>query len=940
MTEWKSFRCNCCGGDLEDKNGVKICRYCKTVFEEVETVSVEALNRANEYRNRLRFDDALVEYEIILQGAPKSIEASWGAFLCEYGIVYEKDYDGKYKPTCHRLNERPVTKSKYYSKLTAMKKEQAQEIEKLRQSILKKSKDIQPYDVFICYKATEDRHGVSVPSEESRWARDIYEMLTYEMGLRVFFAEKSLVGSNVDYEPHIYAALRSAKLMLVFTSKLENVNSVWVANEWKRYAGYIHDGEDKTIRVVYEKLDPYDLPRELQEKQAINQDARGWDETVKKAAEDIFNAKKKPAAKPAAKPAQKPEPKPEPPKNMPLKKSFGEVIADVLTWIIEHLAFVVPLLIVAGIVIGVISCNAQQAKKYSHENITISVLDKQNDGYEYNGTMKILFKIKVKNDCEVDITGLDGLMTLRDAKGTDLDVVTVDLSGNAYAGKEGTWTLTLRVDPNYEYADALWYSTYEELEIAFKITEASFADYTYKEYTDSKEIIIKESDGGVGGLEKTENSYQQAVSLYEQGRYEEAKPLFESLNNYKDSISYYNWCCEQIEIAELDAVYEQAMSLYAQEKYGEAISALNEIYWHKDSAEKIEEIENAVYAKVETLTESGNYTDARSLLFQIDVDTSSSLYKAYSYAAEGDFGRAVEYGLTVVVFPDGTESIADNAFKTEYGNDLKKVVLPSTVKTIGESAFYGCQSLEEINLPDGLLTIGKAAFQSCVKLKKVELPEGILAISDNTFYNCAALGKIELPASLINIGKSAFSRCALREISWPDNLQTIGNNAFSHCDLTTLQLPDSLRTLGTSAFSSCSELITVSVPGGVKNIAENAFDYCVKLTQVTLAEGVEAIEGCAFNDCYELTTVSLPYSLKKIYGSAFYDCATLSEITIPAQVNFIGSYAFYGCSLKNVYFDNTEGWTQSGIITLNVSDPQKNAQKLTANGVSNWSRSE
>ena len=554
--------------------------------------------------------------------------------------------------------------------------------------------------------------------------------------------------------------------------------------------------------------------------------------------------------------------------------------------------------------------------------------------------MKILFKIKVKNDCEVDITGLDGLMTLRDAKGTDLDVVTVDLSGNAYAGKEGTWTLTLRVDPNYEYADALWYSTYEELEIAFKITEASFADYTYKEYTDSKEIIIKESDGGVGGLEKTENSYQQAVSLYEQGRYEEAKPLFESLNNYKDSISYYNWCCEQIEIAELDAVYEQAMSLYAQEKYGEAISALNEIYWHKDSAEKIEEIENAVYAKVETLTESGNYTDARSLLFQIDVDTSSSLYKAYSYAAEGDFGRAVEYGLTVVVFPDGTESIADNAFKTEYGNDLKKVVLPSTVKTIGESAFYGCQSLEEINLPDGLLTIGKAAFQSCVKLKKVELPEGILAISDNTFYNCAALGKIELPASLINIGKSAFSRCALREISWPDNLQTIGNNAFSHCDLTTLQLPDSLRTLGTSAFSSCSELITVSVPGGVKNIAENAFDYCVKLTQVTLAEGVEAIEGCAFNDCYELTTVSLPYSLKKIYGSAFYDCATLSEITIPAQVNFIGSYAFYGCSLKNVYFDNTEGWTQSGVITLNVSDPQKNAQKLTSADVTNWSRSE
>ena len=946
MTEWKSFKCNCCGGELEEKNGVRVCKYCKTKFEEVETVSVEALNRANEYRNRLRFDDALVEYEIILQGAPKSIEASWGAFLCEYGIVYEKDYDGKYKPTCHRLNERPVSKSKYYSKLTETKKEMAKEIETLRQDILKKSKDIQPYDVFICYKATEEKNGMHFPSEESKWARDVYEMLTYEMGLRVFFAEKSLVGSNADYEPHIYAALRSAKLMLVFTSKLENVNSVWVANEWKRYAGYIHEGEEKTIRVVYEKLDPYDLPRELQEKQAIDQDSRGWDEAVKKAAMDIFN--KKPTPKTQPKHEAPPQPKIETPPQpkVDVGEKIGGLLAPVFVWLGENFGkLVLPLLILAGIIIGAINCNVQEQKKYSHENITISVLSKENQGTDYDGTMKILFKIKVKNDCTVDISGLDGLMTLRNASGTDLDVVSVDLSGNAYAGKENTWTLTLRVNPNYEHAEELWYSTYEDLEIAFKITEASFADYTYKEYTDSKEIIIKTSSGGVSGLETIENSYQNALNLYNQGRYEEAKPLFEELGSYKDSRNYYDWCCSHIENAAKDAVYDYAMSLYSQEKYGEAVSALYEIYGHKDSETKIDEIKDAAYAKAETLEKLGDYVGARSVLEQFGSEiTDSDLYKAYSYAIQGDFAKAVSYGLTVVFIPEGTDVIPDNYFKDEYGyNDLKKVVLPSTLTSIGASAFYGCKQLTEINLPDGLVTIGKAAFQSCTGLKSIQLPSGLLSISDNAFYHCTGLGRLELPKGLISIGKSAFGDCdGLKEIVWPDNLQTIGETAFKSCDLlTSLRIPDSVKTMGKSAFAECSALVTVSIGSGLKDIAEYAFDYCVKLTQVTFADGVEVIGAYAFDDCYALTMVSLPNSLKKIMGNAFYDCTMLTEITIPAQVTFIGSYAFSGCSsLQRVYFDNTEGWLQSGVISLDVSDPQKNAQKLTSSGVTNWSRSE
>ena len=293
LTELKKLTCICCGGELAEKDGKLVCKYCKSSFEEVEKISEEeviALNRATTDRNLLRFDEALEEYKLLLKKYPQNEMANWGAFLCDYGIIYEQDYDDKYIPTCHRLNERPVSESPNYTALSLEHQASANEIEKLRISIHEKAQKIQPYDVFICYKATEEKRGVSVPTREASWARDIYELLT-KKGLRVFFAEKSLAGSNEDYEPHIYSALRSAKLMFVLAGSMEHVNATWVANEWKRYAKYVRDGEEKTLRVVYDFITPYDLPKALQSKQAIDHNDMGWDKAVAKAADDIFEIK-------------------------------------------------------------------------------------------------------------------------------------------------------------------------------------------------------------------------------------------------------------------------------------------------------------------------------------------------------------------------------------------------------------------------------------------------------------------------------------------------------------------------------------------------------------------------------------------------------------------------------------------------------------------------
>ena len=293
---WEQLICQTCGSNaVEIVDGLLCCKACKskhTLQEKISEEEVISLNVATTDRNAYKFEDALEKYEQLLKKYPDNEAANWGALLADYGIAYVKDYDGKFIPTCHRLNERPIDVCSYYYKLNDGHKAQAQEIEKLRLSIMSKANKIQPYDVFICYKATEDVFGRNVPTKEAGWAREIYTMLKHKLNLRVFFAEESLTGENSEWEPHIYKALNTAKLMFVLTTGKQNVNAVWVKNEWKRYSRYIKEGQDKTIRVVYDIMNAYDLPKELQDTQAIHHNSMSWGEAVRKAAESIFAVKK------------------------------------------------------------------------------------------------------------------------------------------------------------------------------------------------------------------------------------------------------------------------------------------------------------------------------------------------------------------------------------------------------------------------------------------------------------------------------------------------------------------------------------------------------------------------------------------------------------------------------------------------------------------------
>lgn len=273
------IKCSACGGKCEFQYGKGyVCDSCGNEYDgvEIEEDIADKLNFANEKRiNNYDFEGALQLCREILRKDPDNQGANWCALLAEYQIVYLQNDEGKYKPTF--LNPKtslPISESGYYAKLNSQYRRMADEAEEMRREIVKESKKIHDYDVFISYRRHIGKGGKE--TAEAEWANEIYSLLD-KQNLRVFFDKKTLGKSNAGWEPHIYVALRSAKVMILFGSSLDNINSNWVKNEWKRFAAYRKMGQDKTIAVVGSNFDPTKLPDvALREKQMIDVDEEGW----------------------------------------------------------------------------------------------------------------------------------------------------------------------------------------------------------------------------------------------------------------------------------------------------------------------------------------------------------------------------------------------------------------------------------------------------------------------------------------------------------------------------------------------------------------------------------------------------------------------------------------------------------------------------------------
>ena len=274
------YKCKMCGGSVvitDSRAGVGVCDYCgteQTVSKTREESLHSLFDRANVQRMRSEFDKAERLYEKIIQEDDKDAEAYWGLILCRYGIEYVEDPKTKKRvPTCHRISYESIIADDDYktvikladSNQKAIYEREAREIDRIQKDALVISEKEKPYDVFICYKETDDN---GKRTKDSAIANDIYYQLKEE-GFKVFYAAVTLedkLGSA--YEPIIFAALNSAKVMLSIGTKPEYFNAVWVKNEWSRFLKMMKKNRSKMLIPCYRDMDAYDLPEEFAHLQA------------------------------------------------------------------------------------------------------------------------------------------------------------------------------------------------------------------------------------------------------------------------------------------------------------------------------------------------------------------------------------------------------------------------------------------------------------------------------------------------------------------------------------------------------------------------------------------------------------------------------------------------------------------------------------------------
>ena len=212
-----------------------------------------------------------------------------------------------------------------------------------------------------------------------------------------------------------------------------------------------------------------------------------------------------------------------------------------------------------------------------------------------------------------------------------------------------------------------------------------------------------------------------------------------------------------------------------------------------------------------------------------------------------------------------TEDRADVPDSAYEKSDVESVVFGGNVKTIGKSAFGGCEKLKEISFNEGLLKIDDWAFSGCFNVKDLSLPKGLVAIGSFAFCGLRQIRSVVVP-SVLFLGEGAFTGC--------EKLAD-ARIASPVCDV-----PDHF-------FDSCKSLVRMEADGFLERVGEHAFFACEKL------EGL-------YGEYYSKG------GLRYVSDYVFYGCSSLKEIVISGEVEYVGEYAFAGCvSLRTLVFNGT-----------------------------------
>jgi len=679
------FKCKMCGGSLEIISGqsVAVCEYCgtkQTLPKLDDEKRIQLYDRANYFRRENEFDKAMGIYEMILGENKTDAEAYWGIVLCRYGIEYVEDpHSHKRIPTVNRAQFVSIFDDPDYLSAVAyadavqkeVYKAEAAAIDDLQKGILEISSKEDPFDVFICYKESDDQGN---RTQDSVYAQDIYDALTKE-GYKVFFSRITLedkLGSA--FEPYIFAALNSAKVMLVVGSQQAHFNAVWVKNEWSRYLNLIKAGKDKTLIPVYKNISPYDMPEEFQYLQSQDMGKVGY-------LQDLVRGIKK----------------------------IIDVGTITVTHTVETTSVIVDTMLKRGndamsqfdwqkaerCFDNVLDYDEKNAQAFIGKllvNLKLPSLEVLQAGtipitgnayYQYlchNADEKTVKQLKaIEEEINTRIQEIkDAAAAKKKAKAKKTAKVIFTLIAVIVLGVSAYFAVTEYFIPNSTYQEAV------KLMEAGSYNEAASTFQSLAEFKDSKEMVH-------------EVRYQEACAHMNAGRLQEAADAFVSAGlsemGYKDSKDLENECYFQMAMAQfesgdyvgaaeafrlisdypqaeeqrLECMYLIAAQSYEARDWNTAIQTYRDLGSYKDSAELVNTI---TYEAAKTFYDEGKYEEAITYFQQIsEYEDSAKQVKICNYKIakklynDGKYVDAVGYFEKADDYKDSKDLIKEAKYK-------------------------------------------------------------------------------------------------------------------------------------------------------------------------------------------------------------------------------------------------------------------------------------
>ena len=761
------LKCKMCGGNIElsaDKT-FGTCEYCGSTmtFPKVDDEQRAAMfNRGNHFRRVGEFDKALAVYERIVQEDENDAEAHWCCALCRFGIEYVEDPNTlEYLPTCHRASFDSFLEDPDY--LAALEhsdgitrrqyQKDAAKIAEVQRGILATSQNEDPFDVFLCYKETEEDGS---RTRDSLYAQDIYYQLT-EQGRRVFFSRITLEDkAGTEYEPYIFAALNSAKVMILVTTSAEHANSVWVKNEWSRFLSLMRKDCSKLLLPCYRDMDPYDLPEALSVLQSYDMSKIGFIQDLIRGVNKVLNRTK---------------PKQTAKETVVVQQQSGH--AD-------------PLLERAFMFLE--DGDWAKADEFCEQVLNLE----PKNALAYLGKLMAELHVNRREQLKDQPQPFDDRNSYQKALRFGDDKLKAELTGavahtrerNEEARREGIYGRALSCmrsqkyteakglfDSIPDYKDAAAQSdtcaqkaeearkddifsraqyhidkdTVENLEEAIQLfrsipgwrnadqkvayCEKRIGEIRTKEEATRREYERRAKEQQIAKQKKKEqtkkialifaaafvvivaailfvakvivpnSNYKKAVALHEAGQYKEAITAFEALDGYRDSAARIEKC----EAAIKDEKYAAAVELYTAGQYEEAIAAFEALNGYKDSAAQIEKCETAIkdekYAAAVELYNASKYEDAITAFTALNGHEDSVAQIEACETAIKDR----DYDAAVALYNAGKYEVAIDAFAVlnSYKDSAKQsekcvlAIMEQAIENNQPSSFLSAERIDK-----------------------------------------------------------------------------------------------------------------------------------------------------------------------------------------------------------------------------------------------------